>query len=212
MIDIFDKKEIDLTNITCHSGGAVGADTYWEEIGYRFGVKTKAYSYKTKYHTSPNKVEISNEDFNEGIEKVNKANLNLKRYGINKYINLLARNWSQVKYSEQIFAIGTFIKPGEKDSKGYFNKSDIDIVSGGTGYACMMCVDSVKELFLFDQIRNSWFKWSYSTNGFFPIKETPKITKQNFTGIGTREIKQNGIEQIEMVYKLTFDNSSKLNK
>ena len=33
MIDIFDKREIDLANITCHSGGAVGADTYWEEIG-----------------------------------------------------------------------------------------------------------------------------------------------------------------------------------
>ena len=152
MIDIFDKREIDLANITCHSGGAVGADTYWEEIGQKFGVKTKAYSYKTKYHTSVNKVEISNEDFIEGIDQVNKANLNLKRYGIHKFINLLARNWAQVKYSEQIFAIGTFVKPGEKDSKGYTNKSDTDVVSGGTGYAVMMAINDQIKILLFDYL------------------------------------------------------------
>jgi hypothetical protein len=206
MIDIFDKNDIDLSNITCHSGGAVGADTYWEEIGKKFRVKTMAYSYKTKSHNSVNKVEISNDDFIEGIEQVNKANLNLKRYGIHKFINLLARNWAQVKYSEQIFAIGTFIKPGEKDSKGYTNKGTIDVVSGGTGYAVMMGIDNQKEVFLFDQVRDNWFRWSYTSNSFVQLKNCPKITKQNFAGIGTREIKQNGIDQIEMVYKLTFSN------
>lgn len=205
MIDIFDKNNIELSNITCHSGGAVGADTYWEEIGEKFGVKTKAYSYKTKSHTSPNKVEISNEDFIEGIEKVNKANLNLKRYGIHKFINLLARNWAQVKYSEQIFAIGTFVRPGEKDSKGYTNKGTIDVVSGGTGYAVMMAINNEREVFLFDQIRDSWFRWSYTSNSFLILKNCPKITKQNFAGIGTREIKQNGIIEIENVYKTTFN-------
>jgi hypothetical protein len=206
MIDIFDKNNIDLNNITCHSGGAIGADTYWEEIGWKFGVKTKAYSYKTKSHTSLNKVEISNDDFIEGVDQVNKANLNLKRYGIHKFINLLARNWAQVKYSEQIFAVGTFVKPGEKDSKGYTNKGTIDVVSGGTGYAVMMGINNEREVFLFDQVRDSWFRWSYTSNSFVQLKNCPKITKQNFAGIGTREIKQNGIDQIEMVYKLTFNN------
>jgi len=35
--------------------------------------------------------------------------------------------------------------------------------------------------------------------------ETPKITTQNFAGIGTREIEQNGILAIKEVYKLTFN-------
>lgn len=206
MIDIFDKNNIDLSNITCHSGGAIGADTHWEEIGKKFRVKTRAYSYKTKSHTTPNKVEISDDDYIEGVGEVNRANLILKRYGINKFMNLLARNWAQVKYSEQVFAIGTFIRPGEKDSKGYTNKGTIDVVSGGTGYACAMCINSGKELFLFDQVRDNWFRWSYTSNSFVQLKNCPKITKQNFAGIGTREIKQNGIDQIEMVYKLTFSN------
>ena len=63
MIDIFKPLKLDLTNITCHSGGAIGADTLWEEIGEEFGVKTRAYSYKTKSHTTPNKVEISDDDY-----------------------------------------------------------------------------------------------------------------------------------------------------
>ncbi len=205
MIDIFDKKPLDKTNIVCHSGGAVGSDTYWETIGEEFGVKTKAYSYKTNYHQSKNKVEISDEDYKEGIEEINKANKWLNRYGIHKYMNLLARNWAQVKYSEQIFAIGTIIKPGDKNSKGYYNKGKYDIVDGGTGYAVMMGINNNREVFVFDQIRDRWFRWSYSTYSFIEMTEVPKITTQNFAGIGTREIKPNGISAIKDVYNKTFN-------
>lgn len=205
MIDIFNKREVDLSDITCHSGGASGSDTYWEEIGKTYGVKTRAYSYKTKYHTSLNKVEISDEDFKEGIIEVNKANLNLKRHGIHKFINLLARNWAQVKYSNQIFAIGSFVRPGEKNERGYLNKSNLDVVDGGTGYAVMMGINNQREVFLFDQVRDKWYRWSYSTNRFIPTESTPSITSQDFAGIGTREIKQNGINQIKSVYNLTYN-------
>ena len=115
MIDIFDNKKLDLSNIVCHSGGAVGSDTEWEIIGQEFGVKTKAYSYKTPKHESVNKVEISEEDYKEGVEEINKANKWLNRYGIHKYMNLLARNWSQVKYSDEVIAIGYIVKKGEKN-------------------------------------------------------------------------------------------------
>ncbi len=64
MIDIFDNK-IDLTKVVCHSGGAPGSDTEWEVGGESFGVKTYAYSYKTPKHQSPNKVEISEDDYKE---------------------------------------------------------------------------------------------------------------------------------------------------
>ena len=57
-MDLFDKPKLDLTKIVCHSGGAEGSDTAWEKIGEKFGVKTRAYSYKTNYHESPNKIEI----------------------------------------------------------------------------------------------------------------------------------------------------------
>jgi len=70
MIDDFFEniKPIDLSMAICHSGGADGADTYFEKIGEEYGIITKAYSYKTPKHNSPNKVEISEEDYLEGID------------------------------------------------------------------------------------------------------------------------------------------------
>lgn len=203
MIDIFDKKPIDLTNLICHSGGAEGSDTAWEKIGEKFGVKTKAYSYKTKSHTSPNKVEILEEDYNEGVAEINKANKWLNRYGIHKYMNLLARNWPQVKYSDQIFAIGSIIRTGERNQKGYYNKGKYDVIDGGTGYAVMMGINHQKEIFIFDQERDKWFRWSYSSLSFIETG-IPHITTQNFTGIGTRELQPNGLKSIRDVYENTF--------
>jgi len=205
MIDIFDKKEINLTKIVCHSGGAEGSDTIWEGIGEEFGVKTRAYSYKTPKHKSKSKIEISEDDYIEGISEINKANKFLNRSGIHKYMNLLARNWAQVKYSKQIFAIGTIIKPGDKNSKGYYNKGKYDIVDGGTGYAVQMGVNNGREVFVFDQGKLKWFRWSYSTLQFVELKETPTITNQDFAGIGTREIISSGVQAIRDVYEKTFN-------
>jgi len=203
MIDIFEKPKLDLNNLVCHSGGAVGTDTYFEKIGEEFGVKTKAYSYKTKYHTSPNKVEISEEDYLEGVQMIKRANLTLNRWGIHKYMNLLARNWAQVKYSNQIFAIGTIIEPGKKCSKGYQNKSKYQIVAGGTGYAVQMSIDSMKEVYVFEQNREKWFKWSFNALRFVEV-QSPKISVQDFAGIGTREINGSGINAIKNLYSKTF--------
>lgn len=205
MIDIFDTKKLDLTNITCHSGGAVGSDSEWENIGKEFGVSTNAYSYKTSYHVSENKVEISESDYKEGVEEVNKANKWLNRYGIHKYMNLLARNWAQVKYSEQVIAIGIIVKKGDKNPKGYYNKGKFDMVDGGTGYAVQMAINNQKEVYVFDQIRDKWFRWSYSSLSYVEC-QCPKITYQDFAGIGTREIKPNGIKAIRDVYNKTFLN------
>ena len=206
MINIFDMKPINLENLVCHSGGAEGSDIAWEKIGEKFGIQTRAYSYKTQSHQSPNKVEISDEDYTEGVVEINKANKWLNRYGIHKYMNLLARNWSQVKYSDQIFAIGTIIKPGEKNNKGYYNKGKYDMVDGGTGYAVMMGINHNREVFVFDQIRDKWFRWSYSSLTYVEMKEIPLITYQNFAGIGTRELEPNGLKAIRDVYEKTFNN------
>ena len=203
---IFEDEKIDLKDITCHSGGALGADTYWEQLGEPFGVKTNAYSYKTSYHTGKNKVEISDEDYQQGVDEINKANRVLCRYGISKYMSLLARNWSQVKYSTQIFAIGYIIDPGVKSPKGFYSKSKYQIVDGGTGYAVQMGINNEREVFVFDQVRDKWFRWSYSTLQFVEIKDTPVITNNDFAGIGTRELEPNGLKAIRDIYEKSLKN------
>lgn len=204
MIDIFNES-LDLNNITCHSGGAQGSDHFFEKIGENYNVKTKAYSYKTNYHDSENKVEISEDDYKEGIDEINKANKHIGRWGIHKYMNLLARNWSQVKYSDEIFAIGVIVDPGKKGPKGYYSKSKLQTISGGTGYAVMMAILHQKPVYVFDQVKKEWFKWSYNSMSFVVLKETPKISFQNFAGIGTREINEDGIKAIKELYEKTFN-------
>jgi hypothetical protein len=205
MIDIFGNIPINLDKIVCHSGGAYGSDSFWEEEGANYGVKTRAYSYKTKTHKSPNRIEISDSDYDEGVKEITKANKTLNRFGIHKYMNLLARNWAQVKYSDEIFAIGTIVKSGSKNEKGYYNKSKFDVVDGGTGYAVGMAINNNKPVYVFDQIQDKWFRWSYTSLKFVEMKKEVSITSQNFAGIGTREIKPNGIQAIKDVYKITFN-------
>lgn len=61
------KKNTLQNNFRCHSVGAEGADTCFEEIEQKSGVQILAYTYKTAYHKSENKVELSEFEFKEGI-------------------------------------------------------------------------------------------------------------------------------------------------
>jgi hypothetical protein len=209
MIDIFNDKKIDLYNLTCHSGGAPGSDTAFESISNEYGVAVKAYSYKTNSHSSPNKVEISEDDYQEGIVEINKANHWLNRYGIHKYMNLLARNWCQIKYSNQVIAIGKILNPGEKGLKGYRCNSKYQSVDGGTGYAVMCAINNNRTVFVYDQYKKNWFRWSYTSMSFIQC-ECPEIVTQDFAGIGTREINADGLEAIRNVFSKTFKQRDKI--
>jgi hypothetical protein len=185
----------DKKQFICHSGGAKGADTYFENSGENYGVWSKAYSYKTASHKGKNKVEISESDFQEGIKKIQIANKTLKRKINYKFMPLLSRNWQQIKNAEQIFAISEICKrPG------------LEYVSGGTGWAVQMAIDNKKEVFVFDQEQNAWFKWSYAKSKFWVLGTEPLITTTNFAGIGIRKIKPNGIEAIEKLFESSFQN------
>ena len=204
MIDIFSKSVPNVGDTTCHTGGAPGSDTVFEETSIEYGIRVCAYSYKTEYHKSPNKVEISDEDYNEGVQEINKANKSLGRYGISKYMNLLARNWVQVKKSKQIFAIGTIVEPGSKNAKGYYSKSRYQTVDGGTGYAVQMGINNNKDVYVFNQANNRWYRWSYNTMSFVKCEKIPTIDVNDFAGIGTREISENGVRAIKELFENTF--------
>jgi len=202
-----------LKNSTAHSGGALGADTAWETIGKKYGLKdVKHYSYKTKNHRSLFKVEISDEDFEEGKIKVIQANdLFLKRRGIDKYMNLLARNWAQVKYSSSIYAVGKILFNGDIGSKGKTHTGKHPIVDGGTGYAIAMGIIEQRPIWIFDQDRNCWYSYEEYEKTFKKLLILPWIATEDFAAIGTRHIKQNGLDAIELVYSNTLQKYNQTN-
>ena len=177
---------------TNHSGGAVGSDYYFEEIGLKYGVINHIhYWYKFKNPHSKWEHQITKEQYEEGIIHIKKANETLKRRNIDRYMHLLSRNWFQVKNSESTFAIGTF--------------QTRTTVKGGTGYAVQMSLDNKKKVYFFDQEQVKWFYFDYDLNKFIHIQEEDKIVlTKNFAGIGTRELNSYGKKAIEQLYINTF--------
>lgn len=165
-----------------HSGGAVGADYEWDRQGTRYGVVSRHYWYGKR--TPYGNVEITKAEFEEGIRHVLQANRRLHRRP-ERYMDLLARNWCQVKYAEAVFAIG-HLKRG--------------IVEGGTGWAVQMAIDAGKPIYLFDQVFETWIKFVY--DDWYGC-DIPVLTP-NFAGVGSREIEECGILAIKDVYKKSF--------
>jgi len=165
-----------------HSGGAIGSDTYWGEVGEKYGVKSNHYYHGAK--TPNGNVAITEEQFNEGKEKVLLANKTLNRKP-DRYMDLLARNWMQVKNADAVFAVGHLVN---------------GIVDGGTGWAVQMAIDAGKPVYVFDQERGQWYK---NIDGKWSESEVPALTK-NFAGIGTRQLNEAGKQAIAEAYNKTF--------
>lgn len=179
-------------NYTCHSGGCPGSDMFWENEANNYGVTTIAYSFYGHTQQGKNRKILERPELDEGFEAVKIAS---KGIGRNPNVrwpyvkNLICRNWFQVKNSDAIFAVGKFI-----------NRK---IVSGGTGWAVQMGIDNKKPIFFFDQENNNWNKFNYEKEEFEVIDYVPKLT-QNFAGIGTRELQENGKDAIREIYKVNF--------
>lgn len=169
-----------------HSGGAKGSDSYWGEIGEKYGIKSNHYHAQGE-RTATGNTPLTQQQLVEADEHLRKANEKLGRTfpaKSNFINNLLRRNWYQVKNSDAIFAIGHL-------SKG--------IVDGGTGWAVQMAIDNGKPVYVFDQVRNQWYK---NIDGKWSESEVPTLTP-NFAGIGTRELNSLGEKAIESVYSKT---------
>ena len=68
-----------------------------------------------------------------------------------------------------------------------------------------MAINNNKDVYVFDQVKERWFRWSANSVTFIELKSCPKIAVQNFAGIGTRQINEAGIKAIREVYKKTFN-------
>jgi len=179
---------------TCYSGGAEGADSYFEFFAEKFNVSVVAYSYKTRHHKSENKHELTDDEFKEGVENVMKANEVLKRSKINQYLKFLSRNWFQVKNADEIYAVSSLKKVNDHLQ-----------VKGGTAWAVQMAINNKKKVFVYNQDLAQWFYWDFSKQNFIELKDQPKITSHHFAGIGTRNINIFGINAIEELFKNTFE-------
>lgn len=189
-------------NYTCFSGGADGADMTFEKEAIKYGVNIIAYSFYGHNTKSKNNLQLTPTQLNEGFEHIKIANKSLKRniYMLSPYVkNLLSRNWFQVKNTDAIFAVGTLKNPYE--------------VNGGTGWAIQEGIDNNKTIYVFEQEKNAWFEYIYggdtlndrfAVNGRFEQIDYIPPLSEKFTGIGTRDLNENGKNAIINLFKNSF--------
>lgn len=167
-----------------------------EKLAKEHNLQVKIFTVEDMY-----KINIKSDFYKEIDIAYKQACKDLKRPEINTgYTSLLVRrDYLQALYADSIYAIGNIINPGNKDSKGYINKTNHQIVSGGSGYCVQMAINMNKPVYVFNQLDNNWYKWN---SNVFELIECPVLTKK-FAGIGTREITLEGIEAIKTIYNKT---------
>lgn len=167
---------------TNHSGGALGADSMFDEVGRSLGF-TKHNHYYHGNKTPTGNVALTQSQVNEGIVHAKRAAAVLARPWNDKYASLLGRNWFQVKNASQVIAVAPLIEPGELNEKGYESRAKRTTVGGGTGYAVEMAIANNKEVHVFDTKSNRWFAWD--GQGF--VKSGVPALAKDYAGIGSRQ-------------------------
>ena len=154
---------------------------YFEEICLKHGILVRAYSFHNHSTKSKNRLILTREDLLKGYDSVKRAAKQLKRsMPCETYIlNLILRNYHQLNNSNHVYAIGTI---------------DGLHVDGGTGWAVQMAISKGLKVFVFDQDKHDWFTWY---NNEWRVIEKPQTPDKFFTGIGTRQLEQNGRRAIE---------------
>ena len=173
----------------CFSGGALGADSYFDLCCQKNDVHITHFYHGKK--TPLGNHLITTEELDEGWQQCLRANNEiLHRNGVEKYKNLLARNWFQVKSSETVFAV---------------SRIEAGMVMGGTAWAVAMAVLNNKPTYVFDMNQNIWLLFSSEPNHrgskdfTFVGANPPKLTS-TFAGIGSRDLTDEGKNAIENLF------------
>jgi hypothetical protein len=102
--------------------------------------------------------------------------------------SVLQSIWHQIHNGEEIYVVGHILEDGT--------------VKGGTGWGAELAKLHNKPLFVFDQVRDGWHRWSREA---WQECAAPTISRKRFTGTGTRFPNDNGRRAIDELFERTFE-------
>jgi len=175
---------------TLFSGGAQGAENQFGKLAEYHGIREVNYTFDGhKIERTRGVRVLTNEELRQkdvSLTYVSKL-LNRKFTNAEKMRKVLQTIMWQVESSHQVFVVGTILDDGT--------------VKGGTGWGAEFAKICNKELYVFGQKKNGWFKWE---KGEWVSVEAPVITDENFTGTGTRFLEDNGKKALEELFSRSF--------
>jgi len=177
-------------NCILYSGGAQGAENQFGKLAEYHGLSEVTYTFEGhKIERTRGVRVLTDEELTQkdvSLTYVSKL-LNRKFTNAEKMRKVLQTIMWQVESSHQIFVVGTILDDGT--------------VKGGTGWGAEFAKICNKELYVFGQVKNAWFKWEKGE--WIEVKE-PVITDLHFTGTGTRFLEANGKKALEELFARSF--------
>jgi hypothetical protein len=172
----------------CMSGGAAGADLQWGTTARKAGHRVIHFSFVGHETDAPENevVRLTDEELCEADPYLLRANESLKRHLLftePQVINLLRRDFYQVRWSHSLYGIVNFDHTG---------------IEGGTAWAVQMFLDLGRvQLFVFDQARESWL--TFAQKNWVAVE--PPLPKGIWAGVGTRNLLPCGRDAIYRLMK-----------
>lgn len=177
-------------SFTLFSGGAQGAENQFGKLAEYYGLGEVNYTFEGHRIERERGVRVLTQEEltrkDVSLTYVSKL-LNRKFTNAEKMRKVLQTIMHQVESGDQVFVIGTIQEDGT--------------VKGGTGWGAEFAKICNKDLYVFGQVKNGWFKWD---KGAWIVVEEPIITSKHFTGTGTRFLEENGKIALEELFARSF--------
>ena len=173
------------------SGGSRGAEAEFGVCAERWGMAEVNYSFDGHRVLERQRgvIVLSEQELNQGDFSLVYASKRLNRQltDIPLVRNVLKTIWHQVTNATTVFAVGVI--------------QDDGTVRGGTGWGVELARLWKKPLFVFDQERRSWFRWSGRA---WEMTHPPVIATETFAGVGTQSLTDDGRRAISELFMRSF--------
>jgi len=174
-----------------YSGAANGAEAAFGEAAERRGIEEVNFTFEGHNDARRRGIRVlTQKELQQGdVSLAYVSRLMHRRYKDTPlFKRVLQSIWHQVNSGLEIYVVGKILED--------------QTVKGGTGWGAEFAKLCNKPLFVFDQERDGWFRWSGEA---WDAHAGPSITHARFTGTGTRFLEDNGRRAIEELFTRSFD-------
>lgn len=184
---------MDREDFILFSGGAKGAEAEFGANAERYGIEEVNFTFEGHPIVRQRGLRVLNHEELRGgdvsLEYVSR--LMNRRYTDGQAIRKILQSiWYQVNNGQEIYVVGEILPDRT--------------VKGGTGWGAEFAKLCNKRLFVFDQVRNGWFRWDQNEWTVCSAGSEPVIGHIHFTGTGTRLLEENGRQAIRGLFDRTF--------
>jgi hypothetical protein len=172
------------------SGAANGAEAAFGAAAQRHGVAEVNFSFEGHNDARTRGIRVLTEpELKQGDVNLHYVSRLMHREyrDTRLFRRVLQSIWHQVNNGLEVFVVGRIL--------------DDDTVKGGTGWGAEFAKLCNKPLYVFDQVRAHWSRW---TGDEWEEAAPPTVTQPRFTGTGTRFLEQGGKRAIDELFERSF--------